>query len=225
MDGIGKKQRRAENVKADEIEKLVSLVESSKEILYGKFSMSLTKEKKNQEWLKIAEKVSTVSGISRNVENVKKKITTLTSDVKKKATFICKDRRITGGGNSSATPLTLAEDRIVGLLSKADYEGIDGGFETGLPVDFLETTTSVSEVVEVDATQPPSEKKTRPLKSSPETLALLEIEREKLQLYRERVAIERERLLLEREHFEWEKKGFRDDVEFITRWKLNVTSG
>ncbi|CAL8369460.1 unnamed protein product [Gadus morhua 'NCC'] len=91
-------------------------------------------------------------------------------------------RRITGGGNSSATPLTPAEDRIVGLLSKADYEGIDGGFETGLPVDFLETTTSVSEVVEVDATRPPPEKKTRPLKSSPETLALLEIEREKLQL-------------------------------------------
>jgi hypothetical protein len=82
MDGIGKKQRRAENFKADEIEKLVSLVESSKEILYGKFSMSLTKEKKDQEWLKIAEKVSTVSGISRNVENVKKKITTLTSVVK-----------------------------------------------------------------------------------------------------------------------------------------------
>ena len=123
MDGIGKKQRRAENFKADEIEKLVSLVESSKEILYGKFSMSLTKEKKDQEWLKIAEKVSTVSGISRNVENVKKKITTLTSDVKKKATFICKDRRITGGGNSSTTPLPPAEDRIVGLLSKADYEG------------------------------------------------------------------------------------------------------
>jgi hypothetical protein len=123
MDGIGKIQRRAENFKADEIEKLVSLVESSKEILYGKFSMSLTKEKKDQEWLKIAEKVSTVSGISRNVENVKKKITTLTSVVKKKATLICKDRRITGGGNSSATPLTPAEDRIVGLLSKADYEG------------------------------------------------------------------------------------------------------
>ena len=123
MDVIGKKQRSAENSKADEIEKLVSLVESSKEILYGKFSMSLTKEKKDQEWLKIAEKVSTVSGISRNVENVKKKITTLTSVVKKKATLICKDRRITGGGNSSATPLTPAEDRIVGLLSKADYEG------------------------------------------------------------------------------------------------------
>ncbi|CAL8342895.1 unnamed protein product [Arctogadus glacialis] len=113
------------------------------------------------------------------------------------------------GGNSSATPLTPAEDRIVGLLSKADYEGIVGGFETGLPVDFLETTTSVSEVVEVDATQPPPEKKTRPLKSSPETLALLEIEREKLQLCRERVAIERERLLLERETFEWEKSRAR----------------
>ena len=82
MDVIGKKQRSAENSKVDEIEKLVSLVESSKEILYGKFSMSLTKEKKDQEWLKIAEKVSTVSGISRNVENVKKKITTLTSVVK-----------------------------------------------------------------------------------------------------------------------------------------------
>ena len=54
-----------------------------------------------------------------------------------------------------------------------------------------------------------AEKKTRPLKSSPETLALLEIEREKLQLYRERVAIERERLLLERETFEWQKSRAR----------------
>ena len=82
MDVIGKKQRSAENSKVDEIEKLVSLVESSKEILHGKFFLSLTKENKDQEWLKIAEKVSTVSGISRNVENVKKKITTLTSVVK-----------------------------------------------------------------------------------------------------------------------------------------------
>ena len=49
MDVIGKKQRSAENSKVDEIEKLVSLVESSKEILYGKFSMSLAKEKKDQE--------------------------------------------------------------------------------------------------------------------------------------------------------------------------------
>ena len=41
------------------------------------------------------------------------------------------------------------------MKRKTVNAGIDGGFETGLPVDFLETTTSVSEVVEVDATQPP----------------------------------------------------------------------
>ena len=34
MDGIGKKQRCAEDLKGDEIEKLVSLIESSKEILF-----------------------------------------------------------------------------------------------------------------------------------------------------------------------------------------------
>ena len=34
MDGIRKKQRCAENFKGDEIEKLVSLIESSKEILF-----------------------------------------------------------------------------------------------------------------------------------------------------------------------------------------------
>ena len=44
MDGIGKKQRCAENFKGDEIEKLVSLIEN----LFVKFSMSLTKEMKDQ---------------------------------------------------------------------------------------------------------------------------------------------------------------------------------
>ena len=45
------------------------------------------------------------------------------------------------------------KDILINIL--AVHAGIDGGFETGLPVDFLETTTSVSEVVDVDATQPP----------------------------------------------------------------------
>ena len=70
MDRIGKKQRCAENVKGDEIEKLVSLIESSKEILFWTFSMSLTKEKKDQGWLKIVEKVGAISGINRSVENI-----------------------------------------------------------------------------------------------------------------------------------------------------------
>ena len=42
-----------------------------------------------------------VSGVNRSIENIKNKFTTMTSNTKKEAAFICKDRRITGGGNSS----------------------------------------------------------------------------------------------------------------------------
>ena len=115
---------RAFNFKADEVEVLVTEVEKVKDVLFGRFSVSLTREKKEREWAKVAETVSAVSGIQRSVDAIKKKLTTLTSDTKKKAAFISKEQKKTGGGPSSAPPsLTPAESRIVDLISKVNYEG------------------------------------------------------------------------------------------------------
>lgn len=71
MDG---KQRRALNFKAEELEVLINLIENSKDILFGKFTPTLTKEKKELEWVKIADSVSAVAGIPRSTEAVKKKV-------------------------------------------------------------------------------------------------------------------------------------------------------
>lgn len=202
-------KRRALNFKTDELEALVTCVEKSKDILFGKFTSNITKEAKDREWEKIADTVSAVAGVSRDVEAIKKKVSTLTSQTKKKAVLVAKDQKQTGAGSSSVPPLTPAESRILGLVSKVNYEGISGGYEVGLQVEDLQTIQLedyTEDVVVIEAgPQPPQEKKQKLQKTMSDTQALLAIEREKLELQRERLKIERERLALEREKFEWQK--------------------
>ncbi len=104
-----KQNRRAFNFSAAEIEALISSVEKAKPILFGKFSPSLTHEDKEREWARVAENVSAVSGINRTAESVKKKLTTLASETKKKAVLQAKEMKKTGGGTSDAPSLTLSE--------------------------------------------------------------------------------------------------------------------
>ncbi|XP_063062408.1 uncharacterized protein LOC134455316 [Engraulis encrasicolus] len=208
-------KRRALNFKHDEVEALVTLVEESKDILFGKFSATLTKEMKDKEWQRIANTVTAVAGIYRDVDSVKKKITTLTSQIKMKAAMANKEQRKTGGGTSSAPVLTPAETRVLGLVKPVSYEGVHGGSEVGLPVpdvdlETIELDFGNTEVVLQLEVQPSPKKKKR---QQTDTQALIEIEREKLELYRQHLELQKERLALEREKFEWERRKFSKEIE------------
>ncbi|KAL2102385.1 hypothetical protein ACEWY4_001553 [Coilia grayii] len=196
------KQRRALNFKPDEIETLVALVEESKDVLFGRFSSSLTKEAKEREWQKIASAVSAVSGVHRDAEAVKKKIITLTSQTKKKAVMVGKEQKKTGGGSASATPLTPAETRVLGLVSPVNYEGKHRLFSVFLCEPIAYYAIQPQDLVLIFFSFL-AEKKQKQQMS--DFQALLEIEREKLELCRQRLRLEKERLALKREKFEWEK--------------------
>ncbi|KAL1268610.1 hypothetical protein QQF64_033973 [Cirrhinus molitorella] len=121
-----KQNRRSFNFTAAEIETLISLVEKAKAIIFGKFSPLLTHEDKEREWVRVAENVSAVSGINRTAESVKKQITSLASETKKKAVLQARKIKKTsdgGGGTSDAPSLTPSETRMLGVIQKVHYEG------------------------------------------------------------------------------------------------------
>lgn len=80
-----------------------------------KFSTTLTREIKKRERAKIADAVSAVSGIQWIIDAIQKKISTVTSETKRKAALIAKEQKKIGGGSYCAPSLTLVETRIVGL--------------------------------------------------------------------------------------------------------------
>lgn len=47
----------------------------------------------------------------------------MSSDTKRKAALASKELKKTGGGVSDAPSLTPAEERVVGLMGKVNYEG------------------------------------------------------------------------------------------------------
>lgn len=117
------KKRRALNFKADEVEVLLSGVEGRKQALFGKFSQNLTAREKDEKWTEIADAITSVFGVHRSVEAVKKKWVTMSSQAKLKGARHTQEMRKTGGGEADSSPLTDIETRILGVIGKIHVEG------------------------------------------------------------------------------------------------------
>ena len=61
-------KRRAFNFSQDELEALVQAVEDRKNVLFGKFSMTVTSQSKDRNWKEVADSVSAVCGMLRTVK-------------------------------------------------------------------------------------------------------------------------------------------------------------
>ncbi|KAK0146629.1 hypothetical protein N1851_014026 [Merluccius polli] len=131
MAGTADKKRRAFNFSQDELEALVQAVEDRKNVLFGKFSMTVTSQSKDRNWKEVADSVSAVCGMLRTVESTKKKWSSLASDAKIRGVLQRRDQAKTGAGLPEVKPLTSLEEKILAVMGQVYTEGIATGTEVG----------------------------------------------------------------------------------------------
>jgi hypothetical protein len=126
------KARRRPHFKSGEIEVLKQEVERHKAVLFGAFTASLTKSKKNRTWLGIAAKVNEVGTAQRTLDEVRKKWDNLKQDCKGKlaTTYKPSTMRVTGGGPPEAQLPSSSDSRMMGIIGKTSICGIEGGLDS-----------------------------------------------------------------------------------------------
>ena len=116
--------KRASNFNAEEKKILVEEVERKFNVLYGKFSNTISKARKDAYWEEISKKVSSVRGVKRNSKECKVKWNNLRCDSKSKVAKYRREARKTGGGQNDADEPNDLEFKITALIGKEAIEGI-----------------------------------------------------------------------------------------------------
>ena len=93
-----RKKARKQNFSLTEIATLTEKVEENLAILQSKLTNSITNQKKNELWSKIAAAVNAVGTEKRTLNEVKEKWKNLHSSAKKEFVGFTKKRKKTGGG-------------------------------------------------------------------------------------------------------------------------------
>ncbi|XP_014665060.1 PREDICTED: myb/SANT-like DNA-binding domain-containing protein 4 [Priapulus caudatus] len=165
-----------------ELEVLADEVSLQKDILFGKFSSTVTFQRKKALWCSIAEKVNAVSEVERTGEECRKKWQYTQSDVKQKAARRKRDGAATGGGTLNVPDLSPIEEKIASLLPSASTQA--ELTKEGWQQQHSAKKRKHEEIVEPDE--------------------LISIERQRLCVEEERLTTERERLQVEEERLEVE---------------------
>ncbi|XP_040064118.2 nuclear apoptosis-inducing factor 1-like [Ixodes scapularis] len=125
-----KKSRKA-NFSDNELSALVDGYEQRKVAIEGKGNSVHGSIAKQRAWEQITRDVFAVSGIRREVADIKKRWADAKSINKKRGAAVKKSQCATGGGVGDE-PLNEMEERIVGLLNMESVEGIPGAFNIGV---------------------------------------------------------------------------------------------
>ncbi|XP_064596663.1 nuclear apoptosis-inducing factor 1-like [Liolophura sinensis] len=95
---------------------LVMALEDHDHVIRAKFGKHVTKSEKNRAWNEIYQRVNSVAKVERTVEEIKKKWSDLSSQVKRKEARRRADARKTGGGapmeEPSDTELNLIQNNL-----------------------------------------------------------------------------------------------------------------
>ncbi|XP_062575788.1 myb/SANT-like DNA-binding domain-containing protein 4 [Saccostrea cucullata] len=200
---------RKPNFSSLEIETLIEEFQNHKEVLNSSFNNTSTNASKQRAWASVASKVSSVSGVTRTADDVKKKWRNVSSDSKKKLSHARKEATKTGGGSSSAVELSATELRVLETMGQTATEGIPGGIDTAGPsssnTNLQETFITDSDQQEsvTDATSKTTRKRKRS-SGNEEAHDLVEIERERLEVEKKRLELEERRLYLEQRRYDLE---------------------
>jgi hypothetical protein len=129
-----------------EVDVLVNKVHEKSNILFSKFSDTVSNKKKKTAWVEVQTSVNATSLVPRSLEEIKKKWDDVKRTTKKRAVDVRKDRTVTGGGESNADPLTPMEEIVVSLIGEQKVYGLSNGvdcFQLQLPheVCVLKTTS------------------------------------------------------------------------------------
>ncbi|XP_061183052.1 myb-related transcription factor, partner of profilin-like [Saccostrea echinata] len=138
---------RKPNFSSLEIETLIEEFQNHKEVLNSSFNNTSTNASKQRAWASVASKVSSVSGVMRTAEDVKKKWRNVSSDSKKRLSYARKEATKTGGGPSSAVELSATDVRVLETMGQTATEGIPGGIDTAGPSS---SNTSLQETFVAD---------------------------------------------------------------------------
>ncbi|XP_035715953.1 uncharacterized protein LOC118439046 [Folsomia candida] len=119
------------NFSTKECEALVDTVGLHYDALFGRFSSTLTNNRKNELWDDVTEKVNAVSSVNipRSVAEVKKKYQVLKSSVKKIETNNSNEMKKTGGGSAILQPQNTVGEKILALVPRVESSGIEGGID------------------------------------------------------------------------------------------------
>ncbi|KAJ8000982.1 hypothetical protein DPEC_G00186090 [Dallia pectoralis] len=176
-------------------------VDERKPCLFGKFSSSLSARDKDYSWQEVADAVTAVCGVVRTVDAVKK-VDIHRKRGKEEGALFQKEKGKTGGGQLQIKPLTVHEEKILGVMGKVYTEGLPSGSEVGLP----ETPLLASSDPDIILTLVESKKKRTTdephlhYKNAQEEL--LHSEREKVKIMKEQLEVNKERLKLDMAKFE-----------------------
>ncbi|XP_063062125.1 nuclear apoptosis-inducing factor 1-like [Engraulis encrasicolus] len=128
--------KRSRNFSKQELEVLVEEVSMRKKLLLGKFDNmnGVTAENKKRGWARVAQSVSSVGGLNRDAEAVKKKWADIKSLAKKKGAERAREQRKTGGGVCDIH-LDPLDDKIIAIIGEKSVTGEVGGLDTGATTD------------------------------------------------------------------------------------------
>ena len=124
-------RKRSMNWSEDQLQVLATRYVESKAVLDSKFTSNITSQLKRSKWISIADEVSSL-GPERTVDQCKKKMSDTKSSSKSKAARINNSFSRTGGGDGTQEFLSPLEALVVSKIPKVTYQGIPGGFDTGL---------------------------------------------------------------------------------------------
>ena len=130
--------KRRPNFSTAEQSALIESIGSHPEVLQKFHGPGLSKSQKEESWQSIQVELSNIFGISRTVEELKKKWADLKSVAKKEVSRYRREVKKTGGGTPPPPPDQLHE-KIVKIIGEEAVEGVVGGLDTS---DDLHSSTA-----------------------------------------------------------------------------------
>ena len=120
------RKARKQNFSASEIAILTEKVEENLSIIQSKLTNSVTNQKKNEIWCKIADAVNAVGVARRTTTEVREKWKSLHAQAKKKFTELAKEQKKTGGREAPKMQ-SAATAKIIDLFKATpSFTGLEG---------------------------------------------------------------------------------------------------
>jgi hypothetical protein len=120
---------KSPNFTPEELAVLVDLYQKHHATLQGQFEGTSGAQRKKKIWASILESVVAVSGHTRTLDQIKKKVKNLKSATKLVASDNKRAKVKTGGGSDEETPLNELEEKLLSTISPRQITGILGGID------------------------------------------------------------------------------------------------
>ena len=133
----------------NEVDILVSKIQEKSDVLFTRFSDTVSNKKKKMAWVEVQNSINATSLVPRTLEEIKKKWDDIKRSTKKRAVEVKKDRTVTGGGSNEADPLTPMEEMVVSLIGEQKVYGLAEGVDCFQLQQLNEVSFMQSQIIDV----------------------------------------------------------------------------